>query len=228
GQAAERVYAADVSGNFFETLAVDSAIGRTFAPADEQVAASVAVLSHGFWQRRFGADPQIVGRVVDIDGHPRTVVGVMREGFEVPVPADLWLPLTLTPAERARRDTLTLRVIGRLAPTATLDAARAELATIGQQLERAYPITNANRRPHVMVLTEFVQGTITRAAIFMLIGLVAVVLLIACANIAGLQLARAAARERDAALRTALGANRWRLAQFVVVENVILGLAGGA
>jgi putative ABC transport system permease protein len=221
---AERVYAADVTPNFFAALQIDAAIGRTFAADDGEA----AILSHGFWQRRFGGEADILGRTVDVDGRPRTIVGVLPRRVEVPVPTDVWLPLTLTPAEAARRDVSLLRAVGRLGSAASLDDAQAEIATIAAQLETEYPATNRNRRARVMPLREFVQGTITRAAIFLLLSLVAVVLLVACANIAGLQLAHATNRERDVAVRAALGASAWRIARLVLVENVVIAALGGA
>jgi putative ABC transport system permease protein len=129
-----------------------------FSNSGEDADASV-VLSHGFWQRRFGGDPHVIGRAVDVDGRPRTIIGIMPRDVEVPVPTDIWLPLSLTPAERAKRDALMLRVVGCLKPAVTIDAAQTEMSTIGRQLEASYPTTNTKRRPHVMALREFVQGT---------------------------------------------------------------------
>jgi len=224
----ERVYATDATPNFFATLRAEAAAGRTFLSSGEDIDASVVVLSHGLWQRDFGGDAHVIGRVVDVDGRPRTIIGIMPSDFEVPVPTELWLPRSLTPAERAKRDALTLHVVGRLKQGITITEAQAEMSTIGRQLESSYPTTNTNRRPHVMALREFVQGNLTRAAIFLLLGLVAVVLLVACANVAGLQLARASIREREIALRMALGANRWRIAQLVLVENIVVSVVSGA
>lgn len=223
---AERIYVAAVTPDFFSLIDADAAIGRVIGDADE--AGGVALLSYAIWQRRFAGDPAIVGRAIRIDDVPHTVVGVLPKAFQFPVPTDVWIPLTLTPTERARRDALTLRVIGRLEPSTTVAAAQAELATISQQLESTYPATNLNRRAHVMPLDEFVQGTITRRAIFMLLVVVAVVLLVTCANISGVQLARATDRQREIAVRTALGATRSRVVQQVVIENAVIAGLGGA
>jgi predicted permease len=223
----ERVYATDATLNFFLTIRAHAGAGRVFSNGGDDTDGSV-VLSHGFWQRRFGGDANVIGRVVDVDGRPRTIIGIMPTDFDVPVPTDIWLPLSLTPADRAKRDALILRVVGRLKPAVAIDAVQTEMSTIGRQLEASYPTTNTKRRPHVMPLREFVQGTMTRAAIFLLLSLVAVVLLVACANVAGLQLARTSMRAREVALRIALGASRWRIAQLVLAENTIVAIVSGA
>lgn len=225
--AAERMYAADVTSNFFATLGLGAALGRTFTPTDELRNEPVAVLTHAYWQRRFGGDAGVVGRVLDIDGRPVTIVGVMPPDVEMPMPTDIWLPLALSPADRARRDILALRVVGRLKPGSSIDEAQAEFAAIARQLEVSFPATNRNRRAHVMPLAEYVQGTMTRSALFLLLGCVTIVLAIACANIAGLQVARVTSREREINLRTALGASRWRVAQLALVENLVIAAIGG-
>ena len=226
--AAERAYASDVTANFFAVLGVGPALGRAFAPDDEERNDAVAVLAHGYWQRRFGRDPSVVGRVLDIDGRPYTIVGVMPPDLEMPMPTDIWRPLVLTAAERSRRDLLTLRVVGRLHPSSSVERAQAEFSAIAGQLEADFPATNRNRRVHVLALNEYVQGTITRSAVFLLLGCVAVVLAIACANIAGLQVARITSRERENNLRSALGASRWRVAQLAIVENLVIAAISGA
>jgi putative ABC transport system permease protein len=228
GGPAERVYVTDVTPAFFAAIQSGAIAGRAIQPGEGTGAGSTAVLAYGFWQRRFGGDAGVLGRAIDVDGRPHTIVGVMARDFDVPAPTDVWLPLALTPAERADRATPMLRAIARLKPSVGVAEAQAEMTAISRQLETTYPATNVNRRAHVAPLAEIVQGTITRAAIFLLLALVAVVLLVACANLAGLQLARATTRQRELALRTALGASGRQIAQLVLVENLVVTVAGGA
>ncbi|HET9401628.1 MAG TPA: ABC transporter permease [Candidatus Acidoferrales bacterium] len=227
--APERVFASQVTANFFDTLESSAALGRTFASGEDQVGrAPVVILSHGLWARRFGSDPMIAGRVVSLDGKPASIAGVMPQGFEFPAPTDLWIPLQLTAQERAERARRSLHALGLLATGVSLPNAQAEMSTLARQLAQAYPVTNKNRLSRVMPLGEFVEGTITRAATFLLLCAVGVVLLIACANIANLQVARATGRDREIAVRTALGANRWRVIRLVLTENTCLAVLGGA
>ncbi len=225
----ERVFGVQVTADFLETLAESPAIGRGFLAGEDQPGRNqVAILSYGLWQRRFGGDAGIIGRIVDADGKPFTVIGVMGQDFNFPVPSDLWTPLNLTPEQRTDRKSHNLKIVGRLKAGVSIAQAQAEMNTIVGRLERAYPVTNKNIRAHVLPLAEFVEGTLTRSATFLLLAVVGVVLLIACANIANLQLARGAARGREIAVRAALGATRWRVVRLLLAENVLLALMGGA
>jgi putative ABC transport system permease protein len=223
----ERAYGVQVTANFLETLAEGPTIGRGFVTGEDQAGRNqVAIISYGLWQRRFrGAS--VTGRIVNLDGKPFSVIGVMGQGFSFPVPSDLWTPLNLTPEQQTDRKSHNLKVVGRLKAGISIEQAQAEMTTIADRLERAYPVTNKNIRAHVLPLAEFVEGTIMRSATFLLLAVVGVVLLIACANIANLQLARGAARGREIAVRTALGASRGRVVRLLLAENVLLALMGG-
>jgi putative ABC transport system permease protein len=224
----ERVLGARVTADLLAVLGVNPAFGRGFLPDEDQPGRDrAALLSYALWQRRFGGDPSVIGRVIELDSKAYTITGVMGKDFEFPVPTDLWVPLALGPEERTDRASRTLHVIGRLKPGVSLPQAQSEISTIATRLARAYPQTNQNRRAHVMPLVEFVEGDITRAYTFMLLVAVGFVLLIACSNIANLQLARSMTRQKEMAVRAALGSSRWRGVRLLLVENVLLALLGG-
>jgi putative ABC transport system permease protein len=229
GGVPERVLGARVTSNFFELLKVKAAMGRTFLPDEDRPGRDqAALLSYGLWQRRFGSDPNILGKVIELDSKAYTVAGIMGKDFGFPVPTDVWIPLAMDEKERAERAAVTIRVLGRLKPGVSVAEAQSEMATIAARLARDYPQTNRDRRAHVMPLVEYVEGSITRAYTFMLLVAVGFVLLIACANIANLQLARTMTRQKEMAVRAALGANRWRGIRLLLTENVLLALLGGA
>jgi putative ABC transport system permease protein len=224
-----RAFGAETTADFFDTIDAQPILGRTFVSGDDQPGHDqVTVLSQGLWAGAYGADPQMVGRTIQLNGKPFTVIGVMGPDFNFPVPTDLWTPLELTPQEKTSRAVRNLHVVARLASGSSLDQARAEVATVASQIEKAYPVTNHGVLVHVMPLAEFVEGTLTRSTMFLLLTIVGVVLLIACANIANLQLASGASRERELALRTAVGASRWQIARLLLIENALLALIGGA
>lgn len=217
-----------VTANAFRLLHVRPILGRDFVAADEMPgAAPVAILSHGFWERRYAGDESVVGQTVRINGAPTTVIGVMPAGFAFPQNQTLWLPLLPTP-DRMQRDARGLWfTFARLADGVTLDGARAEMATIGQRLASEYPETNDNVVPVVQRFHEFFIGPDAAAIYGALWGAVGFVLLIACANLANLLLARGVGRSREISVRVALGAERLRIVRQLLVESLVLSGVGG-
>ncbi|HJR62583.1 MAG TPA: ABC transporter permease [Gemmatimonadaceae bacterium] len=226
---AERVIGANALNGMFGLLGVPAALGRTLTEADEDpTSEQVVVLSHALWSRLFGEDRSVLGRALTINGTPRTVVGVMPSSFRFPdASTQFWVPARFDPEFRANRDQYFIWVVGRLAPAATLERARAEMETIALRLRRDWPSYNTDLRIVVHPLQDtIVEGVRTRLLVVM--GAVAFVLLITCANLGNLLLARASGRRREIAIRQALGAGRARLTRQLFTESTVLALAGGA
>ena len=224
----EQTSGARVSENLFRLLGQQPLLGRDFSPADGEARAErVVVLGNALWQNRYGADPGVLGKAVRINGEPAVIVGVMPPGLKFPTRAELWTQI-IPDADAARRDRRQYGVAGRVKPGIGREAAQTELSGIAARLASAYPDTNKDVGAMMQTFNERFNGGEIRTVFLALQGAVAFVLLIACANVANLQLSRAIHRAREVAVRTALGASRWRIVRQLLVESVLLGFAGGA
>lgn len=225
---AEQISGAAVTGGFFDVLGVRPLFGRALQPADDAIGGpDVVVIGSSLWRRRFGNDPAVIGRRIVLDGTSREVIGVMPDGFSYPIGSEVWLPERFTVEQLAtQRGAHYLDVIGRLKPGATLHDTRVAMRAMGAVLATAHPRTNRNNSISVHPLRDALVGD-ARLSLLVLLGAVGLVLLIVCVNVAGLVLTRSIARGRELAIRAAVGAGRSRLLRGLIVESLVLAMAGG-
>jgi putative ABC transport system permease protein len=224
----EAIEAASIAPGFFSILRVQPVLGRGFTPDEDRSGhGHVVVLANTFWRERYGADPGVIGRNILLDGEPYTIVGVMPPKFKFPSWAQLWIPLAWTDERRAVRGNHNYQVIGRLKPGVDIRAAQAELSAISTRLEQLYPEDDKGWGATILPLREQLVGDV-RPALLVLLGAVAFVLLIACANVANLVLGKILARKKEIAIRSALGATRGAIIRLVLLETLLLSVAGGA
>jgi putative ABC transport system permease protein len=224
---AQKVQDFQITSNFFTMIGVQPFLGRTFLPEEEEPGRNQEIiLSYGLWEQRYASDPNILKRVTKVNGKSFNIVGVMKKGFDFPMPAEAWIPLAMDVKERLRRDNRRLWVLGRLKQGVSFSAGTAEMQAISERQAEAYPDTNKAWRLQPQPLRQFITGTLTRQYTVLLMVAVGFVLLIACADVANVQFARITGRTSEFAVRTAMGGSRWRLVRQLLIESIMLSLGG--
>jgi putative ABC transport system permease protein len=225
----ERVQGFDVTVNFFDLLGVQPKMGRAFLPEEEQPGKDQEIiLSYGLWERRFASDPNILNRIVKVDGKSFTIIGVMDKGFDFPMPAEAWMPLALTVKQRSERNSRSIWVLGKLKANTSVKQAVAEMSGLVQRESDAYPDSHKGWQLRVLPVREFATSDLTRQYTLLMMGAVGFVLLIACADVANVQFARVSGRQKELAVRAAMGASRGRIVCQLLTESILLALLGSA
>ncbi len=227
GNPAEAYRLERASAGLFEMLHVLPALGRGFLPGDDKPGAEpVLLLSYGVWKERYGSSPSVIGRHVQVNEKPATIIGVMPEGFQFPTVVEMWMPLTRTP-ELEKRDNRALQLFGMLKPGTSIKQAGADMEAIAKRLALQFPEADKDIGISVQTFHEMYNGGKIRLIFLLMLAAVGFVLLIACANVANMMLSRALGRQRELSIRAALGASRWRIIRQLLIESVLLSVLGG-